>query len=82
MEGLPIIEYEKYKISWSEEEGIFYFHCYDVKEFKPDNYLLFKDNYTGIHTTFELIEDAEEGWLYNAIGNSGIKKPCKLLVIK
>jgi len=82
MNDLPVIVYEKYKISWSEDENTYFFNCSEVREFEPRNYIFFKDPSTGIWTTFELRETAEEGWLYFAIGDSGIKKPCKLLAIR
>lgn len=82
MVDLPVITYEKYNIDWNEEENLFYFECFAVREFEPRNYVLFKNPYNGIATTFELRETEDDGWLYYAIGDSGVKKPCRLLAIK
>jgi hypothetical protein len=81
-ENLPVILYEKHRISWNEDENTYYFHRSEVPEFKPHNYLLFKNMFTGNFTTFELRVDEELGWIYFAIGESGIKKPCKMLILK
>ena len=77
-----VINYEKHKISYNEDENIYYFSCSEVKEFRNDNYILFNNQFEGIKTTFELIDSSNEGFLYNAIGHSGIIKPCKLLAIR
>ena len=85
MEGLPVIEHEPYRISWSEDERTFYFECSEVREFSPANYILFHDMKTGMKTTFELRETDEAGWLYYAIGDitqTGMTKPTMLLAIK
>lgn len=82
MEGLPVIIYEPYKVSWNEEERVYFFNCSEVREFTPDNYLLFCNMEEGIKTTFELRDIGAEGWIYHAIGESGIKKPCRILAIK
>lgn len=81
-ENLPIIKYEKHRISWNEDERTYFFHQSEVPNFRPRNYLMFKNEYEGLSTTFELRIEEELGWIYYAIGDSGIKKPCKMLVVK
>ena len=82
MEGLPVILYEPHRISWSESEQTYFFNCSEVKEFSSENYILFHDVKKGSKTTFELRNKDENGLLYYAIGDSGMKKPTTLLAIK